>query len=105
MAIRILKNLFSSRRGRKQSAMNPYFVWDVILGIIGVLFLALLIWNYNVFSSVRNNKLPSDSLNALSVIETIDYETLEDIINFYDGKKEHFDELKAKPPEFVDPSI
>ena len=85
--------------------MNPNLVWRLILCATVVFLVIIVAWSGHVFLKVeRGDFVPSEHTSP-RVSQSESTGALKTILDFYEKKKEIFNNLKAHPKEFIDPSF
>jgi len=92
-------------KDRTKVRVNPQREWDILTGVFGILLAGLLALNIWLFSLIEQEKIFfTQVLEDVSVV-SIDLEKYKETLDFFDTKKEAFDDLVDSKPFVVDPSL
>ncbi len=92
-------------KDRTKFYLHPQRDWDILMGVFSLLMVSLLVVSVWLFSLIEEEKIFStqvlDDVSAVNINITGYKETLE----FFDEKKNTFDNLSENKPLFIDPSL
>ncbi|MBU6431564.1 MAG: hypothetical protein KGJ58_04295 [Patescibacteria group bacterium] len=85
--------------------IHPRRDWNIVLGFFILAIILSIVLGFYTYGKIDGGGFFAISDGKESPVETIDRSELNKIINFYEAKSQLFQEIKAKKPEIIDPSL